>query len=252
MNSKYVYVWCLSLLVMVGCGKKIVPGASGPVIPEVINKVSVVNTEYTFFSAKGKVQSENSGLSANITLRMKKDEVIWASVQKLGFEVARLKITPDSVFIINKLANESMIGSYALLAKRYNVDIDFKTLQEVLIGNYVPAPGKAEKVSADGPVQHVRQMRGNLQIDQIIDTTRYKLKRTEIRNLTNKDLMTVDYQEFEVVSGKPFAKSLLLTIQQPEGNRTKTNIVVVKHSQVSTSETSLDFPFSVPSTYERK
>lgn len=251
MSNNYLYFLGLSLLVLVGCGKKTVPGASASAEPEVLNKVSVVNTDYSFFSAKGKVQSENSGLSANISLRLKKDEVIWASVQKMGFEVARLKVTPDSVYLVNKLANEALVGSYELLSKRYNVDVDFSTLQEFLIGNFVPAT-RQEMINEDGPVQHVRQVRGRLQIDQIVDTTRYKLKRVEVRNLTNKDLMTIDYQDFEEVEGKPFAKSLLLTIQQPEGNRAKSNIVVVKLNQVSTSESSLDFPFSVPSNYERK
>ncbi|MFC6996812.1 DUF4292 domain-containing protein [Rufibacter roseus] len=251
MNSNYLYAVGLSLLMLVGCSKKTTPSVSASVEPEVINKVKVVNTDYAYFSAKGKVQSENSGLSANITLRMKKGEVIWASVQKFGAEVARLKLTPDSVYIVNRLQNEALVGSYELLSRRYNVDVDFNTLQEVLIGNFVPV-GKQELINENGPVQHVRQVRGRLQIDQIVDTTRYKLKRVEVRNLANKDLMTVDYQEFEVLEGKPFAKSLLLTIQQPEGNRDKSNIVVVKHNQVSTSDTSLDFPFSVPSNYERK
>ncbi|GGK75342.1 DUF4292 domain-containing protein [Rufibacter glacialis] len=251
-RSSVIYALGMSLLVLVGCQRKVASGPAAGVSPETMNKVSVVNTDYTYFSAKGKVQSENSGLSANITLRMKKDEVIWASVQKLGFEVARLKITPDSVYMVNKVQNETLIGSFALLAKRYNVDVDFKTLQELLIGNYVPGDAQQEKFKQDGPVQNVRQVRGQLQIDQMIDTTRFKLKRTEVRNLANKDLMTVDYQEFEELNGRPFAKSLLLTIQQPEGNTAKTSIVVVKHNQVSTADSSLDFPFSVPSNYERK
>ncbi|WP_181305023.1 DUF4292 domain-containing protein [Rufibacter sp. XAAS-G3-1] len=253
MNSKsYIYAFGLSLLVLVGCQKKAVPVASGTVAPENINKVSVVNTDYTYFSAKGRVQSESSKISANLTLRMKKNEVIWASVQALGFEAARLKVTPDSVYVVNRLKDEFFAGSYDMLRQRYNVDVDFNTLQEILIGNFVPSDSKREKLAQEGPVQHLRTLRTNLQIDQFVDTTRYKLKRTEVRNLQTKDFMTVDYQDFEDLNGKPFAMALLLSIQQPEGNASKTTVVAVKHRQVSTSETSLDFPFSVPSNYERK
>ncbi|WP_205500544.1 DUF4292 domain-containing protein [Rufibacter psychrotolerans] len=253
MNSiKIIYALGLSLLVLTGCQKKATPGASGPVAPETLNKVSVLNTDYTYFTAKGKVQSENSKLSANLTLRMKKDEVIWASVQALGFEAARLKVTPDSVYVVNRLKDEYLVGSYDMLRQRYNVDVDFKTLQEIIIGNFVPGDPKREKLEQDGPMQHLRTLRSNLQIDQYVDTTRYKLKRAEVRNLQTKDYMSVDYQEFEDVNGRPFAMALLLSIQQPEGNAAKTNVVAVKHRQVSTSETSLDFPFSVPSNYERK
>ncbi|ALI98777.1 DUF4292 domain-containing protein [Rufibacter tibetensis] len=251
-KNNFLYTLGLSLLVLVGCQKKVTPSASGAIAPETMNKVSVVNTDYTYFSAKGKVQSENSKMSANLTLRMKKNEVIWASLQAFGFEAARLKVTPDSVYIVNKLKDEYLVGSYEVLRQRYNVDVDFKTLQDILIGNFVASTSNGEKLEQDGPNQHLRTKRGNLQIDQYVDTTRYKLKRTEVRNLQNKDYMSVDYKDFEDVNGKPFAMALLLSIQQPEGNASKTNVVAVKHRQVSTAETSLDFPFSVPSNYERK
>ncbi|WP_210462973.1 DUF4292 domain-containing protein [Rufibacter roseolus] len=251
-KSNYIYALGLSLLVLVGCNKKAAPGASGAVAPENINKVNVVNTDYTFFSAKGKVQSESTKINANLTLRMKKNEVIWASVQALGFEAARLKVTPDSVYVVNRLKDEYFVGSYNMLRERYNVDVDFKTLQDLLIGNFVAAENGREKLEQEGPVQHLRTLRTNLQIDQFVDTTKFKLKRTEVRNLQTKDYMTVDYQDFEDLNGKPFAMAVLLSIQQPEGNASKTTVVAVKHRQVSTSETSLDFPFSVPSNYERK
>ncbi|MFB9861795.1 DUF4292 domain-containing protein [Rufibacter immobilis] len=253
MNSvKYICAVGLGLLTLAGCQRKATPGASTSVVPETMNKVSVVNTDYTYFSAKGKVQSENSKLSANLTLRMKKNEVIWASVQALGFEAARLKVTPDSVYMVNRLKDEYLVGSYDMLRQRYNIDVDFNMLQDILIGNFVPGSSDREKVEQDGPMQHLRTLRTNLQIDQFVDTTRYKLKRAEVRNLQSKDYMSVDYQEFEDLNGKPFAMALLLSIQQPEGNAAKTNVVAVRHRQVSTSETSLDFPFSVPSNYERK
>lgn len=251
MNSNHLYVLGLSLLLLVGCTKKTAPSGSASTGPENINRVSVVNTDYIYLVAKGKIQSENSKLGANLTLRVKKNEVIWASVQAFGLEAARMKITPDSVYIVNRMKDEYLVGSYEVLRKRYNVDVDFNTLQEILIGNYVPGDPKQEKVDLEGPVQHIRQLRNNLQIDQFVDTTRYKLKRTEVRNLVNKDMMTVDYQDFEDLDGKPFPMALLLSIQQPEGSG-KNSVVGVRLRQVSTTETSLDFPFSVPSDHERK
>jgi hypothetical protein len=252
MNSKFLTLWAVSLFLFASCKKDIVPEASTGAGPETINKVNVVNTDYSYLSAKGNVQLESQNLSANVTMRLKKDEVIWASVSKLGIEAVRLKVTPDSVFMINRLKQEYFAGTYALLQEKYKIDVNFKELQDMLVGNFVAGDPAKEKYMDMGPVQHVRQLRNNLQVDQFVDTTRYKLKRVEVRNLNNKDLMTMDYQEFDNVNGKPFPMALLLTIQQPEGNTAKTTVVAVKHKQVSVSETSLDFPFSVPSDYERK
>ncbi|QHL88381.1 DUF4292 domain-containing protein [Nibribacter ruber] len=252
MNSKLLPLWALTLLLLASCKKDIVPVASPGNAPETINKVNVVNIDYNYLSAKGNVQLESQNLSANVTMRLKRDEMIWATVSKLGIEAVRLKITPDSVYMINRLKQEYFAGSYALLQQKYKIDVNFKELQDILVGNFVPGDPAKEKYMEMGPIQHVRQLRNNLQVDQFVDTTRYKLKRIEVRNLTNKDLMTMDYQEFDKVNGKPFPMALLLTIQQPEGNAAKTTVVAVKHKQVSVSETSLDFPFSVPSDYERK
>lgn len=255
MNSKYLYSLALCVLMLAGCQKKMTPGTSSgaSATPEVINsKVKVANTDFTFLSAKGKVQMSGSGLGANLTLRMKRNEVIWASVQALGFEAARIKVTPDSVYIVNKLEQEYFAGSYELLKQKFKVDVSFSALQDLLIGNYVATTDASEKIMQEGTVQRTQQQRGSLQIDQFIDTALFKLTRMEVRNLTNKDLMKVDYSEFEQVEGKPFPKSVVLSIQQPEGNKEKTKEAVVKLRQVSTTETSLDFPFSVPSDYERK
>ena len=103
-------------------------------------------------NAKLSVDSEIDSTSASftVTLRMKKDSVIWMSLSKLGIEGARVLITKDSVkFIKRPLGEDSgrfFIGDYAYISKMLNTDLDFELLQSLLIGNSVEFYDEDEKI----------------------------------------------------------------------------------------------------------
>lgn len=103
-------------------------------------------------NAKLSVDAEIDSTSASftVTLRMKKDSVIWMSLSKLGIEGARALITKDSVkFIKRPLGDDSgkfFIGDYAYISKMLNTDLDFELLQSLLIGNSVEFYDEDEKI----------------------------------------------------------------------------------------------------------
>jgi hypothetical protein len=72
----------------------------------------------------------------NGVIRMQKDSVIWISLQApiLG-EVMRLKITPDTVSILNKQENTIQYRQFSYLQEAVNLPIKFSDLQDLLIGN---------------------------------------------------------------------------------------------------------------------
>lgn len=72
---------------------------------------------------------------------MHKDSVIWLSVTKF-IEVARIKLTPDSVYFLNQLQNEYYVGDYSFLQKNFGLEMDFGILQALFTGNDIPVYGK--------------------------------------------------------------------------------------------------------------
>lgn len=94
-----------------------------------------LNVEW--FAARAKIDYEDNerGVSASATIKMKKDSVIWISIRKLGFEVARVQADQDSVYLINRLNNEYMVKELEYLAEEYQLPADLRTLQSVLLGN---------------------------------------------------------------------------------------------------------------------
>jgi hypothetical protein len=98
--------------------------------------------DFTSFNAKVKVEVENAnGKQPDIlaTLRMVKDSVIWISLTAtfLNIEVYRAYITKDSVILLNKQDKEVQYRSLDYLQEVTEIPFDFKTLQDMIIGNPV-------------------------------------------------------------------------------------------------------------------
>jgi hypothetical protein len=134
--------------------KVIAPKDSVVVVPGNASKDSLLLAETTMsnlkanyinfktFSAKIKVEIEDAkGKQPDLTatLRMIKDSAIWLSLTGsfLGVEVYRVHITPDSVILMNKLDKEVQYRSLDYLQDVTQIPFDFKTIQDMFIGNPV-------------------------------------------------------------------------------------------------------------------
>jgi hypothetical protein len=72
----------------------------------------------------------------NAFIHIKKDSMIWVSINAaLGIEAFRLLITKDSVKILDRLKKIVRLRSVSFLQEQIRLPIDFKTLQDLLVGN---------------------------------------------------------------------------------------------------------------------
>jgi hypothetical protein len=113
-------------------------GDRGPVTASGLVKVledRSVSAHYMEAKAKIDFSDGQQSLSANVLLRMKKNEYIWLSVKKLGFEVGRALITKDSAFIINRLNNEYYAEPLSYVEQAYNLPGNLSDAQQLLLGN---------------------------------------------------------------------------------------------------------------------
>jgi len=84
--------------------------------------------------------------SFSISLRMKKDSIIWMSISKLGIEGARVLITKDSVKFFNRMENKYFRGDFTFISKLLNTQLDFEMVQSLLVGNSVAFYNEDEKI----------------------------------------------------------------------------------------------------------
>jgi hypothetical protein len=107
-------------------------------------------SEFKFSWLKGKFTVDESidstSNSFTVSLRMRKDSVIWMSISKLGIEGARVLITKDSVKFTNTISNKYFKGDFAYISKMLNTELDYEMLQSLLVGNSVEFYDEVEKI----------------------------------------------------------------------------------------------------------
>ena len=141
-NNITYFFWILfsGVLFLTSCKSKQV--ISNQNIPEkssrfLLKKMNQQEVKVDWFSAKAKLkysdQYERIGATANI--RIRKDSLLWMNIKKAGVEAFRVKITTDSIYLINRLEKEYMVEGLDFVEKRFGLPADFNAIQRILFGN---------------------------------------------------------------------------------------------------------------------
>ena len=99
---------------------------------------------FEWLTAKFDIQVEGSGLSFDDLsgqLRMRKDSLVWLSVTApMGVEVARVKVSTDSVWVINRLEKTYMAETLADVAQHFGMPIGLPWIETLLLDNNEGVP----------------------------------------------------------------------------------------------------------------
>ncbi len=111
-------------------------------VKNVLSNVHSKQIDFKTFSAKIKVDYQNNkGNQPNITayVRILKDSLIWISGYATVFniEAFRVLVNKDSVFVLDKINKKVQYRSIDYLQEVTEIPFDFKTLQNLLVGNPV-------------------------------------------------------------------------------------------------------------------
>jgi hypothetical protein len=106
-----------------------------------LGKINDRHIDFNTFSAQVKIDysdSRDKKYDVNAFVRMKKDSVIWISINAiLGIEAFRVMITPDTVSVLDKINKTIQYHSFEYLREMTNLPVDFPILQDLIIGNPV-------------------------------------------------------------------------------------------------------------------
>lgn len=114
---------------------------SSVIVKSIMEKVMQRRIGFNTFNAKIKIDFESAADTKNFSayLYMLKDQVIYMrlvgsfmGISKEGFAV---KITKDSVIVVNKIDKVVQYRSLAYLQEITQIPFDFNTLQDIFIGN---------------------------------------------------------------------------------------------------------------------
>ena len=207
-----------------------------------------------------KVETEDNAFNLKGQLKMKKDSILWASITlPLGLEVARIKVTADSIFFINKsnksyLAEQSESFNYL-----QNINADINTIQSVFTGNIFLINKKSDNnvlikdnkynlLSEENITFINNRYKKNFTINKniIIDPTLFRITKYEIIN--NEDYnygLTIDYSNFIEIKGKYLPSIIKINISTEEKM-----YITITYSNISTNNNT-QYNFSIPKKYER-
>ena len=89
--------------------------------------------EWLTSSARLSFDDGSMAVSGTASIKMQKDKVVWMSVKKFGFEIGRAKITPDSVYILDRINNQYAVEPLSFIEEKLQLPADLTMLQEMLL-----------------------------------------------------------------------------------------------------------------------
>ena len=214
-----------------------------------------------WFSARVNVDAviEKENRSFNANLRICKDSAIWMSISPaLGIEVARVLIDKDSVRFINRLNSTYFKGGFAYLNNMLQVDVNFKMIQSVLIGNaylhysvdkYIQDRENAELVLSTLKFRKIKR-ENELEPPQILtqeiwySPVQQKITKMEMQDYRPTRKFNVQYNAFETVEGVSLPVKINI-----EASANKELKIALEYSKIGLNK-ELNLPFNIPDGYE--
>lgn len=219
---------------------------SEEIIQNHYNTKTDFSTLYIRSSAKYKDEKQSQNVTAEI--KIKKGEKILISIRFLGVTMAKALITPDQVQYYEKLNSTYFEGDYQSLSQWIGTDLDFNTIQNMLIGQPIEDMTKANYILV--LIDSIYKLNRN---DQSIeksfsfDLEKYALKKQEIVQLEKQRMVEVNYANFNNFTSLLLPSNVYIKAMQKKG-KTEINI---EYNAITLNE-ELTFPYSVPSGYDRK
>lgn len=208
--------------------------------------------DFNTFSAKLKVDFESeakqmAGISA--VIRMQKDSVIWisASLPVIG-EVARAIITPDSLKAIDKFHKKQYLRAIRDANDVLNIPFDFKTLQNLIIGNPVYLTDSIYQVVKTPAVI-------SFSCDSTLFTSLfnvfaddYVLQQSKVmdKDSSHKRSCELTYGEYKSQDGHKFATRRRVFVEDKNFTKIDMDFNKVDFNQP------VSFPFTIPSGYSKE
>jgi hypothetical protein len=206
---------------------------------------------YNTFSGKAKVHFDGPDGKQDFTahIRMKKDSVIWITITAAmgGISVARLLITPDSLFVVNYLQKDVTMLPLTQAAKVLPAKLDFSSLQNLVLGE--PLREGIITNATNLPATWSLQVEDHSYLQRIAYSKADSTMLTgnmQTRDLNGPQAMQ-EYEGYAVIDHRKISTVRVVHIQ----NGAKAYYMDLNFSRIEFDQP-LDFPFSIPGNYEIK
>ena len=221
-------------------------------IHDVFQQIEKKQIAYQTFSARIKVDyvdKAGKGPDLTVFVRMKKDSVIWLSINAtvFSYEAFRVMITPDSVIVLNKKDKQVQFRSLSYLQELTQLPFDFSTLQDLIVGNPIYLDSNIVSFKRDESFTLLLSVGKFFKNLITLSNGDYVLQHSKLDdiNATRNRTCDLTYTAYENKNGINFSQGRKITVAE----KSKLD-VDMDFKQYSFNE-SLSFPFSIPKNYKR-
>ena len=180
-----------------------------------------------------------------LTLRMEHDKTIWVNA---FLNMVRVKITPDRVRFYNKLDNTFFDGNYALISELLGTDLQFKNLQNLLLGEAIFNLKPKEFKKTTHPNSYMltsKQPNALFDLLYLINPTFFKLDTQQVSQTLEQNVLKIKYQSYQKVEGLVIPQNIAITATNTN-EQTDLNLNI---KSVSLDQP-LRFPFNIPKGFK--
>ncbi|MFT4023504.1 MAG: DUF4292 domain-containing protein [Flavihumibacter sp.] len=222
-------------------------------VHDVLSTIEKNRLDYETFSGKIKVEywdKDGKGPDLTVFVRMKKDSIIWLSVNAtvFSYEAFRILITPDSVKLINKKDKEVQLRSVKYLEEMARLPFDFKNFQDVLVGNPIFLDSNVVSYQQQADALSLLIVGDFFKNLLTVSNDGYAVKHIKLDDVDEKRNRTCDlgYDNYTAANGHRFATTRRISLAE----KTKLD-VQMEYKQFGFNE-SLAYPFNIPKNYRQK
>ena len=219
-------------------------------VDEIILQAIEQRANFDWFSANLSGHIVFGGSRHNIggQMRIENGERAWITITAVGgfVEVARMLMTPDSVFIHNRLERTAIIRDFSLVQQEVGLDLTFDMLQDILIGNHFLGELSNEFAhdTVDGNFRFTDQREvSEVFFDFVLSNENYRYISLTARNREGLAIY-ITYGNFAVIDGQLFPQRLHVLVPDM-------GVELVLHYQRIQLNVPQNMPFTLPASAQR-
>ncbi|MCZ4317854.1 DUF4292 domain-containing protein [Aequorivita viscosa] len=243
--------YLLILLVLASCGgAKNIVNIESASAKEVISAHQAAAPDFTTLA--GRVQlvydTEDKSQSITVSLRMEKDKNIWIKASILGITVAKVLITPTSVSYYETIGKTYFEGDFALLGEWLGTPINFRQMQNLLLGQSIftlnPSEYKSEVSLNKFKIQPKQQPQDFIH-SLLLNSENFKIASENLYQPSAERLLSIRYGDYQNIERQYFPSTILIDTSE-KGSKTK---IEINYRKIDVNA-NVSFPFEIPQGYE--
>ncbi|TXD62484.1 DUF4292 domain-containing protein [Polaribacter sp. IC066] len=216
---------------------------------KVARKHIAANFDRKTIDAKLKVNFDNekTNQSLSVSMKIKKDEVIWLKGTKF-LTIFKAEITPTSVRYYSSVFKNYFEGDFSMLEQLLGVKINFEQLQNLFLGQSLINVKEEEQEVKIGNNTYVLSPEKQTELFDIfftINPAHFKLNQQAIINADNNLRLEIDYPSYNLIDTEIFPSQVQI---KAKNSKRVTTIDLIYKTVVF--DTAVEMSFNIPSGYK--